>query len=297
MAAIAAAPSKSFGELRGALPPAFAALSAVLEQVTPDRLPARMNHRMYGSAPLASYVSRDIIGHKRRHVAQLRTSFDYLAGGRMCLDGFVPVPRPFAERYRRDGLWQGRTLGELFDHWAARSCERAAVAGIDVDGVAQHLSYAALQQRANNLAAHLHQRGIALGSRVVVQLPNVPGFVTLLLALFKVGAVPVLALPQHGAHEIGYLLDHSGASAYAVARIFRGDDCVARARVLSASRPALQHILVSGEPGTDDVIALDRLETTPAPSAVIRDRLRATSRCFSFRGERRRAEAHPEDAR
>jgi len=269
LAAIAAAPSKSFSELRGALPPAFAALSAVLEEVTPDHLAVQMDHRVYGSEPLANYVSRDIIGHKRQHIAQLRTSFDYLAGGRICLDGFVPVPRHFAERYRRDGLWQGRTLGELFDHWAARSCGLAAVSGIDVDGVAQHLSYAAVQQRVKNLAAHLHQRGIALGSRVVVQLPNVPGFVTLLLALFKVGAVPVLALPQHGDHEIGYLLDHSGATAYAVARTFRGDDGVARARALSESRASLQHILVSGEPGTDDVIALDRLETTPPPSAVI----------------------------
>jgi len=143
LAAIAAAPSKSLSELRGALPPAFAALSAVLEEVTPDHLAVHMDHRVYGSEPLANYVSRDIIGHKRQHIAQLRTSFDYLAGGRICLDGFVPVPRHFAERYRRDGLWQGRTLGELFDHWAARSCGRAAVSGIDVDGVAQHLSYAA----------------------------------------------------------------------------------------------------------------------------------------------------------
>ena len=270
MAAIAAAPSRTLGELKSALPPAFAGLAAVLERLTPGHLAAQIDHRGHGREPLASHVLRDIIGHKRQHIDQLHTSFDYLAGGRMRLDGFVPVPHHFAERYRRDGLWQGRTLGELFDQWAARSCERAAVTGIDVDGVAQHLSYAALRQRVNNLAAHLQQRGIALGSRVVVQLPNVPGFVTLLLALFKIGAVPVLALPQHGEHEIGYLLDHSGATAYAVARTFRGDDCVARARVLRASHLSLQQILVSGDPGTDDVIALDRLETAPPPSAVIR---------------------------
>jgi len=62
----------------------------------------------------------------------------------------------------------------------------------------------------------LHQRGIGLGSRVVVQLPNVPGFVTLLLALLKIGAPPVLALAQHREHEIGDMLDRSGALAYAV---------------------------------------------------------------------------------
>jgi 2,3-dihydroxybenzoate-AMP ligase len=189
--------------------------------------------------------------------------------GRIRLDGFVPVPPEVAEQYRREGLWHGRTLGELFDQWVARSGDREAVAGAGVDGIAQRMSYAALQQRVNNLAAHLHQRGIVLGSRVVVQLPNVPGFVTLLLALFKVGAVPVLALPQHREHEIGYMLDHSGAGAYAVARAFKGDDGLATARALRATRPWLRHILVSGEPGADDAIALDQLETTRPPSADI----------------------------
>jgi len=82
----------------------------------------------------------------------------------------------------------------------------------------------------------------------------------------KVGAIPVLALPQHGEHEIGYMLDHSGATAYAVARAFRGNDCLAMARALRATRPSLRDILVSGEPAADDVIALDHLETTRPPS-------------------------------
>jgi 2,3-dihydroxybenzoate-AMP ligase len=187
-------------------------------------------------------------------------------GGRIQLDGFVPVPRELADRYRREGLWQGRTLGELFDEWVARAGDREAVAGADVDGIAHRMSYAALQQRVNTLAAHLHHHGIVMGSRVVVQLPNVPGFVTLLLALFKVGAIPVLALPQHGEHEVGYMLDHSGATAYAVARTFKGRDCLPMARALRATRPSLRQILVSGESADDDVIALDRLETTQLSS-------------------------------
>jgi 2,3-dihydroxybenzoate---[aryl-carrier protein] ligase len=187
-------------------------------------------------------------------------------GGRIHLDGFVPVPREVADRCRREGLWQGRTLGELFDEWVERSGDREAVAGADVHGIVHRTSYAAVRQRANTLAGHLHHRDIVLGSRVVVQLPNVPGFVTLLLALFKVGAIPVLALPQHGEHEIGYMLDHSGATAYAVARTFKGKDCLPMARALRATHPSLRHILVSGEVADDDVIALDHLETTRPPS-------------------------------
>ena len=187
--------------------------------------------------------------------------------GRIDLDGFVPVPRERADRYRREGLWLGQTLGELFDQWVERSRDREAVAGADVHGIVQRMSYGDVHQRVNNLAAHLHHHGIVLGSRVVVQLPNVPGFVTLLLALFKVGAIPVLALPQHGEHEIGYMLDHSGATAYAVARVFKGKDLLPMARALRAMRPSLRHILVSGEPDADDVVALERLEMT-RPSSV-----------------------------
>jgi 2,3-dihydroxybenzoate---[aryl-carrier protein] ligase len=195
-------------------------------------------------------------------------------GGRIHLDGFVPVSRELADRYRREGLWQGRTMGELFDEWAERWGDRESVAGADVHGIVHRMNYTALRERVNNLAAHLHHHGIVLGSRVVVQLPNVPGFVTLLLALFKVGAIPVLALPQHGEHEIGYMLDHSGATAYAVARVFKGKDLLPMARDLRAMRPSLRHILVSGEPNADDVLGLERLETTrphavdlPAPAA------------------------------
>ena len=195
---------------------------------------------------------------------QMGSAFSH--GGRIDLDGFVPVSPELAERYRREGLWQGRTLGELFDEWVERAGDREAVAGADVHGIAHRMSYAALHQRVNTLAAHLHHHGIVLGSRVVVQLPNVPGFVTLLLALFKVGAIPVLALPQHGEHEIGYMLDHSGATAYAVARTFKGNDCLPMARALRATRPSLRQILVSGESADDDVIALDRLETMQLPS-------------------------------
>ena len=269
LAAVAAAPAQSLDELRGDLPSAFAALADVLARLTSDHLVSRMDTRGYGSELCANYLSRYVIGHKRKHVAQLRKSFDYLAGGRLRLDGVVPVPTDFADRYRRDGLWHGRTLGELFDQWVARSGDCVALVGTDVDGVEHRLTYAELQQRVNNLAAHLHQRGIGLGSRVVVQLPNVPGFVTLMLALLKIGAPPVLALAQHREHEIGYMLDRSGACAYAVGRTFKGEDCVATARALKLKCKTLRHVLVSGAIDAEDVVPLDRLEITAASGADI----------------------------
>ena len=183
---------------------------------------------------------------------------------RMPLDGYVPVPPEVAERYRREGVWQGRTLGELFDEWVARSPNELALVGTTVDGVEERLTYEDVRRRADNLAAHLQARGIEPGSRVVVQLPNVPGFVTLLFALFKIGALPVLALPLHGEREIEYLIDHAGATAYAFPREFKKTDRVASAKTLRERHPTLEHLLVSGAADEASVVGLDALERTPA---------------------------------
>jgi len=93
---------------------AFAALADVLARLTSDHLASRMDTCGYGSEPCAHYLSRYVIGHKRRkHVAQLRKIIRLSAGGRIRLDGRGPVPTDFADRYRRDGLWHGRTLAKF----------------------------------------------------------------------------------------------------------------------------------------------------------------------------------------
>ncbi len=184
---------------------------------------------------------------------------------RFPLDGVVPVPPEFADTYRRAGLWQGRTLADLFDEWVARSPDAPALVGTTVDGVDERLTYAEVQRRAANLASHLQRLGLGPGSRVIVQLPNVPGFVTLLFALFRIGALPVLALPLHGDREIEYLIEHAEASAYAFPREFKKADRVAPARRLRDRYPGLAHLLVSGAVDDPDLVDLDALARTPAP--------------------------------
>src|SRR5437016_2390372 len=83
LAAVAVAAARSLDELRHDLPLAFVALADVLARLTSDHLASRMETREYGSEPCGNYLSRYVIGHKRKHVAQLRKSFDYLAGGRI----------------------------------------------------------------------------------------------------------------------------------------------------------------------------------------------------------------------
>ncbi|MDM4718667.1 AMP-binding protein [Micromonospora sp. WMMA1363] len=158
------------------------------------------------------------------------------------LTGCVPWPDEFAQRYRRDGIWRGEVLGDLLRPWAARDPDRTAV----VTRTGRH-SYAELDRRADRLAAGLVGLGIRAGDRVVVQLPNTPDFVVTCVALFRIGALPVLALPAHRRSELVYLAEYSGAVALVVPDLLAGTDHRDLARAVRSAVPGVKHLLVAGE--------------------------------------------------
>ncbi|MFC9331203.1 (2,3-dihydroxybenzoyl)adenylate synthase [Kitasatospora sp. NPDC057015] len=159
------------------------------------------------------------------------------------LDGCTGWPDETAAHYRERGYWQGRTLGSLLRERAAASPGRLAV----VDG-ATRWTYARLDDRADRLAAALGDLGIGPGDRVLVHLPNVAEFLSLAFAMFRLGAVPVLALPAHRDAEIVQLARLSGAVAYVVPDTHLGFDHRALARTVLPRAPSLRHVLVVGEP-------------------------------------------------
>ena len=156
------------------------------------------------------------------------------------LEGFTPWPEEEAERYRRKGYWQGKTLGDLMKDWSASYGGREALIG-----GGERISYRQLAERSDRLAWQLSRLGIAKNDRIVVQIPNVPEFVYLCFALFRIGALPVLALPAHREHEIGYLVRFSEARALAVTSTFRGFDYKGMAENVKAESATLDHVLVA----------------------------------------------------
>ncbi|HEY2666748.1 MAG TPA: AMP-binding protein [Actinomycetota bacterium] len=173
------------------------------------------------------------------------------------LPGCEPWPDELVERYRRDGYWRGETLAGLIGAWSADHGERTAlVAGSDV------WSYRRLATRVNRQATGLRQLGIRAGDRVIVQLPNIPEFVSVSLALFQIGALPVFALPSHRRSEIGYLAQHAEAAAYVIPDTFQGFDYLALAREVRAVAPTLRHVIVAGEP--EEFLALESVDGEPA---------------------------------
>ncbi|MEU4209470.1 (2,3-dihydroxybenzoyl)adenylate synthase [Streptomyces sp. NPDC026206] len=156
-------------------------------------------------------------------------------------------PAEFAERYRAAGYWRGETFGQMLRERAAAHPGRVAI--VDPAGEGRRWTYGELDERADRLAAGLLARGIGKGDRVVVQLPNIAEFFEVVFALFRIGALPVFALPAHRETEIGHFCSFTEATAYVIADVAEGYDYRALADRVRAEVPTLKHVLVAGEPG------------------------------------------------
>ncbi|MEO3974454.1 (2,3-dihydroxybenzoyl)adenylate synthase [Streptomyces sp. CAU 1734] len=157
-------------------------------------------------------------------------------------------PREFAERYRAAGHWRGETFGRMLRDRAAAHPERIAIvdpAG-GPGGARRTWSYAELDLRADRLAAGFLARGIGRGDRVVVQLPNCAEFFEVIFALFRIGALPVFALPAHRKTEIGYFCSFTEAVAYVIPGVHEGFDHRSLAVTARAQAPSLKHVFVTG---------------------------------------------------
>ena len=127
----------------------------------------------------------------------------------MPLDGVVPFPADFQERYRAAGYWQDQPVDEVFRDAFRRYSGRTALVWGE-----QTMTYGELQRSAERLAARLWQQGLRPLDRVVVHLPNCPEFIGLYFALQQLGVVPIMALAAHRRHEIDHYVRLSDATAY-----------------------------------------------------------------------------------
>ena len=139
-------------------------------------------------------------------------------------------------------------------------------------GGTRRLSYRDLDLRADQLAAGLHALGIQAGDRVVVQLPNLPEFLEVCFALFRLGALPVFALPAHRVSEIGYFSEFAQAAAYIIPDKHGGFDYRTLAEQVRAQVPTLRHVIVVGDAGPfralEELYAEPHALTGPSPRDV-----------------------------
>lgn len=161
----------------------------------------------------------------------------------------TPWPRDFADRYRAAGYWRGQSLGAALREWSRRHGHRTAV----VDGEIRR-TYLELDERADRFAAGFAARGIRAGDRIVVQLPNTADFFDIAFGLFRLGAVPVFALPAHRESELGYFCRHTEAVGIVIPAMHDGFDHRTLIPAVRAAAPSLRHVFEAGaDLGTDPV--------------------------------------------
>jgi len=158
---------------------------------------------------------------------------------------FTPWPDHTAEQYRRDGAWSGAGLADMLADHAKKQPERTAA--IDATG---RLSYAELVARADASAAGLLSAGLKPGDIAVVQSANDIDYLIVLFALFRIGVVPVCALPAHREAEIGYFCRHTDAAAYLHPGEAVHEDIAASVR---ESVPVVMTIALAATPSTSVV--------------------------------------------
>ncbi|MCC2595446.1 AMP-binding protein [Pusillimonas sp. MFBS29] len=151
-------------------------------------------------------------------------------------------PEEYVQRYQQAGYWRGETFGTMLRERALEHPQRIAVAGNK-----QRLSYEQLDRDASTIGAGLLAGGFNAGDRIVVHLPNIPEFVSVIFGMFRVGIVPVYALPAHRITEIEHFVNSSGARAYLCAAEHGGFDYCSLADTLKERCPDLEQVFVIGE--------------------------------------------------
>ena len=129
------------------------------------------------------------------------------------LEGAVPYDPERIQAYTSQGWWLNRTFGDILDRSTALYPEKTAV--MDERG---SLTYGRLKDRADRFAAALFQLGIRKYDRVLIQLPNRLEFLVAFYGMQRIGAVPVLALPKHGVHEIRHFFEMTKPKAWIMIR-------------------------------------------------------------------------------
>ncbi|MBM7172225.1 AMP-binding protein [Streptomyces sp. G44] len=142
--------------------------------------------------------------------------------------------------YRDRGWWRPEFLDDVVLNTRAHTGHRAAL----VD--AEHtFTRAGLDAAVSGCAARLAHTGIRPGDAVLVQLPNRARTLILTLALVRLGARPVLALPALREHELERVLTALAPTALAVPVRHQRFEHLRLAEKLSERHPSVRTLLVS----------------------------------------------------
>ncbi|MCB1690460.1 MAG: AMP-binding protein [Halioglobus sp.] len=100
---------------------------------------------------------------------------------------------------------------DVVDRWASDP-DRLALIAENADGDLDTLSYADVSLRSCQLANLLRDHGIKQGDRVIVMLPRIPQWQIAMVAVLRLGAVPIPCITMLMPKDLAYRAEHSGAA-------------------------------------------------------------------------------------
>jgi cyclohexanecarboxylate-CoA ligase len=180
----------------------------------------------------------------------------------------------YVERMRTAGYWHGRTTLDDFDAaLAVRPDHPAVIDSNSTTGQRTALSYRELNDRADRIAHGLLRLGVQRGDVVSQQMPNWWQVPALHLACLRVGAVTNVLMPIFRERELQFMLALAESKILIVPHSYRDFDHAAMAERLLPKLPALQHVLVIGDPGPRDFDTILLSEpATEADRAIFQQR-------------------------
>ncbi|WP_233201501.1 MULTISPECIES: (2,3-dihydroxybenzoyl)adenylate synthase [unclassified Sporosarcina] len=158
------------------------------------------------------------------------------------MEGCQPWPDEIAAFYREKDCWRGETFGQMLRERAEKHGNKIAI----TDGGKQ-VSYETLDKRVDQLASGFQKLGFKKEDRVVIQIPNTVEFFEVCFALFRLGVLPVFALPSHRYSEIQYFCELTEAKAYIMPENFSGYYYHEMAKTIQRETSTLEHIITLGE--------------------------------------------------
>ena len=142
-------------------------------------------------------------------------------------------------------------IGDWVRRWARERPKGPAVTGLDAGNSGavgeRTWTWRELDAEADRVAMLLLELGVTPGEAVACQLPNVPEFAALTLAVTRIGAVCCPLMPIFREREISFMLRRAKARVIVIPATFRGRDYPAEIAALQGAEPLpLEHVLVRG---------------------------------------------------
>lgn len=145
-----------------------------------------------------------------------------------------------ADEYIRAGAWFNGTVGQALSATAQRVPDKHAWVSDE-----RKVTFAEVDELTDRLGAALLDMGLAPGDRAIFQMGTTIETVIALLACYKIGIVPVCAVPQYREVEIGQLTTLSGARAYFIQADFNSFDLIGFAQQMLQQYPTLQFLIAA----------------------------------------------------